>query len=60
MKRILTQSMLGLTALLATAACDTKTASLDTMQTASINWDEVTASDQVASVPGNYKLIFMR
>lgn len=60
MKQILKHSFLGLMALLATAACDSKSASLGTMQTASIDWDQVAASEQVASAPRNYSLIFMR
>lgn len=51
----------ALMALLALTACDSKTASLTSIQTASIHWDEIAANnDTVARAPQNANLIFMR
>lgn len=52
--------MLGLTVLMLTAACDSRTASTRTQQHAAIEWDIVTAADYVARTPRNQSLIFMR
>jgi hypothetical protein len=51
---------IALMALMALAACETKTASLQTQQTAAIQWDDLVAADQVAYAPRNSNLIFMR
>ncbi len=50
----------ALVALFALSACESKTASLGNIQTASIQWDEVTAADATAHAPKNANLIFMR
>lgn len=52
--------MLGLTALMLTAACNNQTASLGMQQEAAIEWEIVTAGDYVARTPRNQSLIFMR
>jgi ABC-type proline/glycine betaine transport system substrate-binding protein len=52
--------MTALVALVALSACESRTASLVTIQTASIQWDEVTAADATAHAPKNANLIFMR
>lgn len=50
----------ALMALMALTACDSKTASLGNIQTASIQWDEIAATDAVGHAPKNANLIFMR
>lgn len=50
----------ALIAMLALSACDSKTASLGNIQTASIQWDEIAATDGVGHAPKNANLIFMR
>lgn len=55
-----TKLMTAVVALLALAACDNKTASSRSMQTAAIAWDEIASSDAVAHAPKNANLIFMR
>lgn len=59
MKRTATILLL-LASMFATAACESQTASLSGFQTASINWDEVTAAENMAHAPKNANLIFMR
>lgn len=52
--------VLALMALTVLAACETKTANLQTQQTASVQWDDLVAADSVAYAPRNANLIFMR
>ena len=60
MKRMMKHTLLAMLLLGLTTACDSKTASLRTQQTASVEWDVVMASDQVATPSRNTNLIFMR
>ena len=54
-----TKAILALAALAGLAACDSKTASSNSFQTASIQWDVITASEGMGTMR-NQNLIAMR
>ncbi len=60
MRRIFPSIGLALLAI-ALTACDTRTASLSSTNSAAIHWDEIAANtDVVGHAPKNASLIFMR